>query len=62
MRIILILAWIGALFGAIASTVVLVAGVAGAGGAPGEAAAAGIACAVAIIPYVFARALEGVAK
>lgn len=38
---------------------VLVAGVTAANGAPQEASAAAIAIAVAVIPYVLARAWEG---
>jgi hypothetical protein len=48
--------WLVALLGALAGGVVLLLGFLFASGAPQEAAAAGLACGLAVIPYVLARA------
>lgn len=50
--------WLMTVIGALLGTVVLVFGVAYAPGAPGEAAAAAIAVALAVIPYCLARACQ----
>jgi hypothetical protein len=50
--------WVLSLLGAVVGGLVLMVGVIGSSGAPQEAAAAGIACALAVIPYCFARAIE----
>lgn len=55
------LGWVLALLGALLAAFVLVVMVAGANGAPQEAAGAAIAAAIAVIPYVFARAVEALA-
>lgn len=51
--------WLLPLLGALGAAFIAFAGVSAAKGAPQEAAIAGIALCVAIIPYVFVRALEG---
>jgi hypothetical protein len=53
-----VLTVLGGLFSAFALTVTL----ASANGAPQEAAGAAVSCAIAIIPYVLARASEGLAR
>lgn len=50
------LLWVLAIFGALFGGLILLVGVSGASGAPQEAAAAAIAAAMAVIPYVLARA------
>lgn len=50
--------WFITVLGAILGAITLVLGVMSAGGAPGEAAAAAIAVALAVIPYCLARACQ----
>lgn len=50
--------WVVAIIGAFLAGGELLLGVMGATSAPQQAAAAGIACALAVIPYVFARAID----
>lgn len=50
--------WLLALFGALVGAGALALGFLFAGGAPQQAVVAAFACAVAIIPYVWARAYE----
>lgn len=54
--------WILTLIGTLASAFVIVATMAGAHSAPQEAAGYAMACALSIVPYVFARAGEAVIK
>jgi hypothetical protein len=54
--------WVVAIVGAILGGILVMATMAGANGAPQEAAGAAMACAFCIIPYVLARASEGLAK
>lgn len=49
--------WLAAICGAGMGAFTLVTGLAGSTGAPQQAAVAGIACAFAILPYCFARAI-----
>jgi uncharacterized membrane protein YvbJ len=53
-----IVVWIIPILGAGAGGLVLVAGMTTAGSAPQEAVVCALACAIAIIPYVFARAVS----
>lgn len=50
--------WIICIIACLIAGLVLFQTLAGASGAPQEAAGAAIACAIAIIPYVFARSVE----
>ena len=50
--------WIAVMVAAGIAALVLIIGVASAGGAPQEAAAAAIAAAIAVIPYIFVRAVS----
>ena len=50
--------WVIALISSILGCLAFVGGVVSATGAPQEAAAAGIALCLAVIPYVFARAIS----
>ena len=59
MRVLIAIAWLVSLLASVAGCGVLISGVAGATSAPQEAAAAGIALGVVIIPYCIARALSG---
>jgi hypothetical protein len=52
--------WIVTAVGASFALLTLITTVGGASGAPQEAAGAAIAAAIAVIPYVFTRALEGI--
>lgn len=54
--------WICTLLASVLAGLVLVASVVGAKGAPQEAAGAAIALCVAVIPYVFTRAIEGIGQ
>ena len=51
--------WILTALGAAVGLLELISGIGGAESAPQEAAAAAIAVALAVIPYVFTRAMEG---
>lgn len=52
--------WVVALLGALLAAGALVLTVLIASGAPQQAAGAAIACALAVIPYVLARAVESI--
>jgi hypothetical protein len=54
--------WVITMIGACLGTLVLVLGFASAKGAPQEAASAALAVALAVIPYVFTRAVEGIQR
>lgn len=54
--------WMMTAGGAILAGLILIASVLLASNAPQQAAGAAIACAVAVIPYVFARAAEGLVR
>jgi len=54
--------WVVALAGAVVAGVVAVSGIMNAQSAPQEAAAAGMAVAIAVIPYVFARAVQALVE
>ncbi len=55
--------WLATIAAAIAAAMLLAFGLLlGGGGAPQQAAVAAIALAVAVIPYVFTRALDGMAQ
>ena len=60
MRVIMIFAWIWALLGSLAGCAVLVSGWSSAESSPQEAAVAGMALAIAVLPYCFARVLSGI--
>ena len=60
MRVIMALAWIWALLGSLVGCAVLVGGVSTAESSPQEAAIAGIALAIAVMPYCFARSLSAI--
>ena len=57
MQGIIIVVWIIAILGVGAGVLILVGGFATASGAPQEAVVAALACACAILPYCFARAV-----
>ncbi len=59
MKIILGILWIGVGVSVCIAAVILVGGMATAGGAPQEAVVCALAVAVAVLPYVFTRAVEG---
>ena len=61
MKPILILLWIAVCLAAGVATLILISGMAAASGAPQEAVVCALAVAVAVIPYVFTRAVEGIA-
>lgn len=52
--------WVCTLLASVIAAVVLVGGLTMAKGAPQEASVAGIALCIAVIPYVFTRAIEGI--
>ena len=56
MRVISIVLWLCAFVGAMFGGLVFVVGIAASQAAPQQAAVAGIACALAVVPYVVARA------
>lgn len=60
MKVILVLLWIGVLFAAGLAALILLSGMSTASGAPQEAVVCALAVAVAVIPYVFTRAVEGI--
>lgn len=57
MQIIIIIAWIISLLGVGLGGLVLIGGFSMASGAPQEAVVCALACACAILPYCFARAI-----
>jgi len=59
-RIILLLAWLGVIAGAAVGGTFVVFALTGAESAPQEAAGAAIGIAIAVIPYVIARAMSGI--
>lgn len=54
--------WLISLVSALAGGLAAIAMISGATGAPQEAAGAAIACVIAIVPYVFARALSELSR
>jgi hypothetical protein len=61
MRIILVLLWIVTLLSTCVGALTLFSAI-GAQAAPAQGAAAAVACGLAVIPYVFTRAIEGMAS
>jgi DNA-binding transcriptional LysR family regulator len=57
-RVLQTLCWFGAAFGAVVGGVLAFGGIVTATGAPQQAAAASMGCVIAIVPYVFARAVS----
>lgn len=60
MRIVLALLWIATLVSTCVGGLVLFSAI-NANAAPAQGAAAAVACGLAILPYVFTRAIEGMA-
>lgn len=60
MRVLLVLLWIATLTSTCLGGITLIQAL-NAQAAPGQAAAAALACGFAVIPYVFTRAVEGMA-
>jgi hypothetical protein len=54
--------WVCTVLASVLAAVILVGALATAKGAPQEAAGAAIALCVAVIPYVFTRAVEGIGQ
>lgn len=61
MKVLLILLWIGVCIAVGLAALILVGGMSTANGAPQEAVVICLALAVAILPYVLTRAVEGIA-